>query len=152
VSVATGRHFLINWLLVALVAFAALLYVGSKVLEVPQEAAHPEGLPAGAVAYVAAAQPPGPLFNDYNWGGYLIWSLPDYPVFVDGRTDLYDDELLREYLAIYTAQPGWEARLDKWEINLVLAEADGPLSVALAQQPGWTQVYYDAIAAVYTRD
>ena len=29
------------------------------------------------------------MFNSYNWGGYLMFKLPDYPVFVDGRTDLY---------------------------------------------------------------
>ena len=31
------------------------------------------------------------MFNSYNWGGYLMFALPDMPVFVDGRTDLYGD-------------------------------------------------------------
>ena len=38
--------------------------------------------------YLADAPPPGELFNSYNWGGYLMFALPDMPVFVDGRTDL----------------------------------------------------------------
>ncbi len=45
-------------------------------------------LPAGAVNFIAANHPPGPLLNDYNWGGYLIWKLhPSYPVYIDGRAD-----------------------------------------------------------------
>jgi hypothetical protein len=43
------------------------------------------------------------MFNSYNWGGYLLWELPEYPVFIDGRTDLYDDELVEEWLRVVRA-------------------------------------------------
>ena len=34
--------------------------------------------------------PPGPLFNDYGWGGYLIWQLyPELRVGIDGRMAVY---------------------------------------------------------------
>ena len=51
--------------------------------------------PAGAVEYVKEHRPPGPLYNHFNWGGYLIWALPEYPVGMDGRTNLYGEERLR---------------------------------------------------------
>ena len=56
--------------------------------------------PVEAVKWIEENQLEVEIFNEYNWGGNLIWQLRDYPVFVDGRTDLYDDELLREYLTI----------------------------------------------------
>jgi hypothetical protein len=51
--------------------------------------------PVDAVEWIRANQPPGKLFNSYNYGGYLIWHLRDYPVFVDGRTDLFGDDSSR---------------------------------------------------------
>jgi len=31
--------------------------------------------PEAAVSVIKNQQLPGPIFNDYNWGGYLIWKL-----------------------------------------------------------------------------
>ena len=141
----------LNWLLLLLVLGAALAYVMQTAQAAEEEAAQPEGLPAGAVAYLQEEQPPGPIYNDYNWGGYLIWRLPRYPVFVDGRTDLYDDAFLRQYLSIYTAEEGWERKLREQGINLVLIAAQSPLARALDAQPGWHLAYEDSVAVVYTR-
>jgi len=33
-----------------------------------------ENLPARAVQFIQERTPPGPLFNSYNWGGYLIFN------------------------------------------------------------------------------
>ena len=114
--------------------------------------AREERLPVTAVTYLEREQPPGPLFNSYNWGGYLILAARDYPVYVDGRTDLYDDELLRGYLNTYFAQPGWQARLDATGANIVLVEASAPLAQVLALSDGWTLGYADAVAVVYLRE
>ena len=48
--------------------------------------------PAAAAEYVHQHRPPGPLYNHFNSGGYLIWALPEYPVGLDGRTNLYGEE------------------------------------------------------------
>jgi hypothetical protein len=37
----------------------------------------------------------GPLFNHYDWGGYLIWRLPDLPVAMDGRANLHGNERMQ---------------------------------------------------------
>jgi hypothetical protein len=44
-------------------------------------------LSPGAIAAVRAC--PGPLYNRYNEGGYLIWFVPETPVFIDSRQDPY---------------------------------------------------------------
>jgi hypothetical protein len=53
-----------------------------------------------AVEWIRGNQPPGKLFSSYNRGGYLLWNLPEYPAFVDGRTDPCNDQVLEEHLQI----------------------------------------------------
>ncbi len=46
-------------------------------------------------------KPPQPIYNEYIWGGYLIWRLyPDYRVYIDGRADVYGDSLVNELLQV----------------------------------------------------
>ncbi len=142
----------LNWLLLIAVLGAGVLFVSSKMISASVVAEQPEELPVGAVAYLREHEPSGPIFNNYNWGGYLIWHLPQYPVFVDGRTDLYDDELLREYLAIYHAGDGWREGLDRYGINLALLESASSLSEKLNEDGEWERVYHDAIATVFVRN
>jgi hypothetical protein len=90
------------------------------------------------------------MYNSYNWGGYLLWALPEEPVFVDGRTDLYDDGFLREYFQVMFVHPGWQEVLDRYRVRLALTERDSILATLLATQPGWRQVYSDDQAVIYT--
>lgn len=108
-------------------------------------------LPLGAVAYIQREHPEGNLFNSYNWGGYLIWTLRDYPVFVDGRTDLYSDELLSQWLNIVGAEKDWQTYLDAWGINLILLEPHWPLSKVLVENEDWNLLYQDEISVLYGR-
>jgi hypothetical protein len=41
--------------------------------------------PEHAVGYLKNHLPSGNLFSSYDWGGYLIWKLPEKKVFIDGR-------------------------------------------------------------------
>lgn len=109
-----------------------------------------KSLPIDAVSYIRQVKPPGRLFNSYNWGGYLLWALPEYPVFVDGRTDLYNDEVLGEWLRIVRAEEGWQEALDRWGVHLVLLEPDMPL-VKWLKEKGWNLLYSDEVAVVYGR-
>jgi hypothetical protein len=140
-----------NWLLLILVIIGAgvKVYVAADPEAIAE--ARRELLPIDAVAYLEQSQPPGPLFNSYNWGGYLIWAARDFPVFVDGRTDLYDDDLLRVYVSTYFVQSGWEANLNDAGINTVLVESSSPLIQVLGLTSEWDQRYADEIATVYVR-
>ncbi|MBI4770455.1 MAG: hypothetical protein HY784_08620, partial [Chloroflexi bacterium] len=107
----TGNAVL-NWALLVLVTVAALIKVAIPLQASVNEAATAKILPAGAAEFVAESRPPGPMFNSYNWGGYLVWRLyPDYPVFVDGRTELYPNEYLEDYLGVTLGRPGWRETL-----------------------------------------
>ena len=111
-----------------------------------------QGLPLGAVEFLHENELPGKMFNSYNWGGYLIWSLyPDTPVFVDGRTDLYalNSRVLEDYAQVHWVRPGWEQTLDKYEIGHIITERAGLLDVILAENEPWYPVYQDDLAVVY---
>ncbi len=149
----SARLALVNWLLLASLLVAA----GVKVVLPLRTNFNVENerrtLPQDAVAWIREHRPTGEMFNSYNWGGYLIWHLwPDYLVFVDGRTDLYGDELLSQYLRVRFAQPGFQEVFDEHGVNFVLAEADGFTGNFLALDDGWTLVYSDDIAVIYVRE
>jgi hypothetical protein len=112
------------------------------------EKATSEKLPLGAVAYLSSQPPLGPMYNSYNFGGYFIYALPQYQVFVDGRTDLYPDEFL---FSSYRAWQGigWRELFAEWDIRLVVVETSSPLAYALSQENNWAEVFRDNVAIIF---
>lgn len=146
------RLFVLNWVLLGLVLLGAGVKAGQVLWPGTMARVEAETLPRQAVTFLETEQPAGPMFNSYNWGGYLIYRLwPDYRVFVDGRTDLYDDAFLREYLNTARTGPGWREPLERYGINLVFIEHDSLLANALREEPGWLEVYRDEQAALFRR-
>ncbi len=143
----------LNWVLLAVVLAAGLIKIAQPLSPAVNAQIQREDYPTEAVAFVRDHALPGPMFNSYNWGGYLIWTLyPDYPVFVDGRTDLYDDDFLREYLKVAWARPGWPEVLDRYSVNFIFVESDSVLATVLAGNETWPQVYADEKAALFVRN
>jgi len=142
----------LNWLiLILLLSLCAIKVYQPLRLEV-NLAVQEEYLPVEAVQFIRANNLSGPMFNSYNWGGYLIWHLyPDYPVFIDGRTDLYEDEFIREYVKVTLARPGWPEILDQYGVNFVLIESDSILAAFLEESDGWQRVYAGDIAKIFLR-
>jgi hypothetical protein len=109
--------------------------------------------PAAAVDFIQTQQLPGPVFNDYNWGGYLIWKLyPDRKVFIDGRADVYGDSFIFEYQKTYEADQGWRDRLNRYGIRTVLIEPHSSLATLLREEKGWRTVFEDPRAVIFTRE
>jgi hypothetical protein len=149
----TPRMARLNVILVVVVLLGALLKVllvlDTKTVTQAQE----EYLPVKVTSYLAESRPTGPMFNSYNWGGYMMYYLPEEKVFVDGRTDLYGDDFLsNDYLKTATGAPGWRETLDKYGINVVAVEAGSGLARSLREEPGWSLDYEDKMAAVFVRE
>ena len=142
----------LNWLILIVIVLLAGLKIVATLLPAVRVQAERETLPVDAVNWIEANRPAGRMFNSYNWGGYLIWRLwPDAPVYVDGRTDLYDDAFLRDYLRVAAAQPGFESVLERDRIGWVFVEASSALDVVLSREADWTSVYRDDTAVVFSR-
>jgi hypothetical protein len=108
--------------------------------------------PAGAVEFLKRARPPGPLFNDYGWGGYLIWHLyPDYRVSIDGRAAVHGPRRFAEHIQVADVRPRWRETLERLGPRLVLVSARSPLAIVLRASPDWQVLYEDRIAVVLGR-
>ena len=145
---------LLNLFFLFLVVIGAGAKVGTELLRLRDPEVWGEGLPLEAVEYLQDHELPGSMFNSYNWGGYLIWSLyPDKPVFIDGRTDLYalNGTALEDYAWVHWVRPGWEEILDRYAIGYVITERTGLLDMMLAEKNGWVVVHQDELAVIYQR-
>ncbi len=148
----TPRRGRLNWALVIVVWLGVLLYVAgavwpARVIREAQRAL----LPVDAVAWLKAQAPRGHLFNSYNWGGYVIFTAPEHPVFIDGRTDLYG-EFVRRYVQMANAMGRWRDLMDEYDIGVVLVEVNSGLDAALRREPGWTLAYEDRLAVIHIRE
>ncbi len=129
----------------------ALLAIGLRFVSVIQEQPQSEAemYPKAAADWILENRPEGNLYNAYGWGGYLIWRLyPTYPVYIDGRADVYGDKFIYDYLRVYYGQPGWEETLAAAEVRLVLVEPDSGLAYALRGSPRWQIVHEDALSVL----
>ena len=108
--------------------------------------------PVEAVRFIKRSALPGPMLNDYMWGGYLIWALPEQKVFIDGRGDIYDWSGVlaryRDWVSLY-ADP--ERLLNDYGIHLCLLPANSAQARVMSHLTGWTLAYNDNIAVVFAR-
>jgi len=142
----------LNWSILLLVLAGCIVKAGLTFTPSANLAAQKRALPFEAADFLAQNDLPRELFNSYNWGGFLIWRLyPQYRVFIDGRTDLYGEEMLEEYLAAYWASSQWHEPLERYDINSIVIEKDSTFATLLAESPSWQQVYADELAVVFVR-
>jgi len=106
--------------------------------------------PIQAVKYLDAHDVPGPMLNNYRFGGYLIET--GHRVFIDGRGDLYERSgVLRDAINASQMKPGAFQVLDRYQINSCLLTVEEPLAVALAASAEWERVYSDRRVSIMVR-
>jgi hypothetical protein len=117
-----------------------------------QNAREAAQFPQAAVAFLQASSPPQRIFVYYDWGGYAIWKLyPESRVFVDGRADLYGDDMLRQFKTAVQLRNGWRQVLDGWNVQALLLPSSCALAQALALDPAWHTAFRDSQAIVFLR-
>jgi hypothetical protein len=137
----------------ALILIAALLFSAINLFQVTRRQLRVEAdrFPAGAVAYLATQPNAGPIFNHYDWGGYLIWKLhPQAPVFIDGRADVYGEPLFNQFANTYQLKNNWQKTLAEWQIRAVLVPPSSALAQALRHEPNWSVRYEDPQSVLFT--
>ncbi len=140
-------NLILNSVLVVVIGLAAL--GRAYLVSTPEEVN--KNVPVDAVQWLKENPINGHLFNSYNWGGYLIWSLPQTPVFIDGRADLYGNGLINQWWDVVNGTPQGLAVLDQWKIQAILLEPSWPV-VRLLPSEGWKEVYQDNMAVIFVRD
>ena len=108
--------------------------------------------PVMALQYIKAHQLSGPMLNDYTYGGYLIWAAPEYPVMMDGRTDLYEwSGFLDEYARWAKLEENPNLLLQKYNVNFCLLNTRSQMINVLPLLPDWKLVYSDDLARVFVK-
>jgi hypothetical protein len=108
--------------------------------------------PVRAVEYLRSHVVPGPMYNTYGYGGYLIWALPEQKVFIDGRGDLYEvGGVFSDYLQVANLQPTAFAVLRAYGIQSCLLERSEALATVLSNHPDWREEYSDDVSVLLVR-
>ncbi len=137
----------------AAILLAMAIFAGIHVARVIQHQSQAEAdqFPLRAVWFLQAHPPAGPIFNHYDWGGYLIWKLsPHTPVFIDGRADLYGPQIFHDFADTYQLKGPWRQTLQRWHVETVIVPPDSALATGLRSAPGWIISYQDAQAIIFT--
>jgi hypothetical protein len=110
--------------------------------------AHENGAstPAEALAFARAHGLEGPVFNDINFGDYLIYV--GIAPFIDGRVDMYGDEFVKRYADV----GGFPALAAQYGFTWAMLSPRNPHVPLLDNLAGWRRAHADDVAIVYVRE
>ncbi|HEX4434802.1 MAG TPA: hypothetical protein VH012_08225 [Acidimicrobiales bacterium] len=116
-------------------------------------------LPAVPAGSVASDQPveafnylrahPGRIFTQYTWGDYSV--ARHRATFVDGRTDLFEGRVLKEFMAVTNLTTKPDPLLSEYHVSYVVWAPRTPLALYLAHDPRWHVVNRSSVALVFAR-
>ena len=111
---------------------------------------HSHGAPVAAVAALKKLNVER-VFNDYDFGGYLIVS--GVAPFIDGRTELYGEKFFVDHNAASgLMEPENLFRLlEQYRIEATLMRTQSAATKLLDHIDGWQKVYADDIATIHVR-
>lgn len=119
-----------------------------------------KGYPYEAVSYITSNPIKGNMLNDYSWGGYLIWQLPEYKTFIDGRMTAWRDNksyLMEDYKKISGDTEKNEALLEKYlqeyNIKWIINKPDSVLVEFLKEKRAgnWNTVFEDDVSTILVK-
>ncbi len=137
-----------TWLAAAAVAVLALTAFR---LVVPVGRVNDRMSPVAALDHVPPALAAQPVFNDYGFGGYLIFK--GVRPFIDGRADLYGDDFLTAYGAASSGAPApFQTLANQYGFRWSILTRDSAAAAMLDHLPGWHRMFEDGVAVVHVRD
>jgi hypothetical protein len=137
------------WLLVVIIAVALIFNTGKSID--PRGKVNrfdSEFFPVVAVTWLNSHPQQGHMFNEFDWGGYLLLYLVPRPqIFMDGHTHIYGEALTREYETLVTLGKDWQQIFEKYQIKWAILRTKSPIAQVL-EEIGWTVIYRDQTATV----
>jgi hypothetical protein len=109
--------------------------------------------PVPAVQLLQRVDPDAHVLAEYGWGGYVIHELyaTGGRVFVDGRNDMYGQQVLEDYDSIKNADPDWQELADAYGVDAILLEPDATITRGPAEAAGWCEAFRDENQVLYLR-
>ncbi|MEA2652898.1 MAG: hypothetical protein QOI37_125 [Chloroflexota bacterium] len=115
------------------------------------------GAPAGVVGNAppgitaelrAMARPTDRLFNPQPWGSWFEFALPDLPVAIDSRIELFPPGVWDAYERIAAGGDGWATQLKAWGATIAVAGPEEFGFTARLAAMGWRTTYTDPDGSV----
>ena len=140
-----------RWRPAAIAAGLALLVPATVALAVAGDSAPNRRITPDAAVKALKRANPGPVLNDYDFGGFLVFS--DVPPFIDGRTELYGGAFTARHFRAVTLSDfsDFVRLLDEYGIAATLLSPTTPAVALLDRLPGWQRLYADEVAVVHVR-
>jgi hypothetical protein len=94
------------------------------------------------------------LYNDYGYGGFLLWWMPEEKIFIDGRMPAWrigDRRIFYDYVTISSGARAARDLLQKYRVDWALVQRDSQLAAILRGDPAWRQIYEDAKVVIAVR-
>lgn len=146
--------------LIAVAAAAMLLaYTLTRPVALPGPALAPAHFPERGLAFVQqlpeSLHPRGALFNEFGYGGFLIFHLwPRHRVFIDGRTDLvYPAAFVERYIACLRDPRVFAREAADRDLQWIFLDnvPHDRGRLHFDRNPDWTLVHVSRRALVYVR-
>lgn len=147
-----------TFILFFLFAFSLNMFVNNLFLSIDiKKWSAKNNYPYEAVSFIRNNPIHGNVLNDYSWGGYLIWQLPEYKTFIDGRMTAWRDDtgyLMKDYRKIfYDTDKNTDLLdnyLEKYDIKWVLNRPDSTLVKYLKENwsEDWQTVFEDNVSVI----
>ena len=114
------------------------------------------GLPRSAAKTILENELPGPIFNDFDFGGDLSWTLgTQVQHAIDGRVDLFGNDFLKDYVNILKDPQLFVEHSTLYKPQLVILSYPTPrnhkLIGFLSSQPEYLLIHLDDTFAVWAR-
>ena len=107
--------------------------------------------PAQSIAYLRDHNIRDHVLTHYYWGGYLERFLPETPVFVDSRVDIFEyNGTLKDYLDLIGIKEALSV-LDRRKVEYVYFKPDEPLVYLLRHTGNWDVLYEDSVSILLKR-
>ncbi|MEP6887887.1 MAG: hypothetical protein ABI945_06145 [Nitrospirales bacterium] len=162
--VPTFRHQMRQWVFVVTVAVGAgIVLLGSGHIErvaqaglAPAKFFETTEYPIEAVQWIQAhrSELGTRLYNDYGFGGFLLWWLPGEKIFIDGRMPAWrigDRWIFYDYVALTNWDPPALGVLDKYAVDWAMTASGGTLDRVLSGETTWRVRYTDHKVRIYSK-
>lgn len=90
---------------------------------------------------------PERLYNDYDFGGYLIYN--EIKVFVDGRADMYSKYNLKDAVNLSKLDEGAEEIIDEYNFDLFVIYKKSPLNYLLKNSEEYNLILEEEEVVIY---
>lgn len=130
------------------VVVAVVVIAGASGVQISRDA-HEEW-PQKLVSFIVEQKLAGNIYNSYSWGGYLMWMMPDRPVFQYGGLSALYDGVYKDSLAFSQGERVDEL-IGNYQFAFALVRPWEPLAYSLSIRSDWALVYWDNFGMIYVR-